>query len=125
MTSHGRKYHMVREVQSARSACCAVQISIFPGVAQKSSTPLRLIVTSLVERQKGRKKDVSRRSCIFEDLLLLLFEELIIPKRSSREKWVAYRSRPRFDPNLSRSVQESVSGVSRTSSGGSSRSSHG
>lgn len=56
MTSHGRKYHMVREVQSARSACCAVQVSIFPGVAQKSSTPLRFIYHFSLERQKGRKK---------------------------------------------------------------------
>jgi len=35
---------------------------------------------------------------------------IIIPKRRfHEEKWVAYRSRPRFDPHLSRSVQESLS----------------
>lgn len=76
--------------------------------------------------RKKKEEDISRRSRAFEDLLPSVVNHfgIIIPKRRfHEEKWVAYRSRPRFDPHLSRSVQESVSGVSRTSSGGLSRSS--
>lgn len=126
MTSHGRKYRTVREVQSA---CCAIQVSIFPGLAQKFSTPSWSAVVSLAEREKKKRENAAagcrrgiahRRLFIFEDLPPgRCSRDRKLPRlaRSGRARDLAHAWSP---PIAVLSVQESVSGASCTSSGGSS-----
>lgn len=118
---------MVREVQSAGSACCAVQVSIFPEVAQKSSTPSRSIVTSL-RGARTRLSIGAAVSSIYRNFdctpLKWFFSGIVEPRNiSSWDALVRSGSRqvsPTRDPHLSRSVQELIGGASRTSSAGSS-----
>jgi len=133
MTSHGRKYRTVREVQSA---CCASRSRSFPDSRKNSRSRHDPAVIFLIERENERKRNaaigLSSRSHIDDCSRIFLREgvaaignwsqdsrEVIAPEISptrdphlsqsyrSRNLSVAHRVRPREDRFLENSVNES------------------